>query len=261
MIVFDVFLNKGKLCRAGVGTDGVLNAIVSWVRLTGEAARTARRLRQPAEELRLHVGGLRGGIHRRWPERPLSIGDTVTIAVGSAGRCDPPQVQKHEDPTVRQQQEKRYYLYLKRKYEGGRHSRNMPRAEADEKTRFLNVDLDIWSRSPLQALSDAFGKHVCVLHVGKENRRYGAHLELARFAGDADSVIRRFTSLVDQLPHPARMMWDQAHTREFNVGVQAGTSPHGYQLHLRPETVVAVARIGARLGVTVYGVDLPSARK
>jgi hypothetical protein len=243
MIVFDVFLNKRKLCRAGVGADGVLNAIVSWVRLTGEAARTARRLRKPAEEMRLHVGGLRDQTHQRWPERALKIGDTVTITVGSAQKFDRPQTHKREDPAVRQQQERRYYLHLKEKYEGL------------DATRFLNVDVDIWSQSELQTLVDAFGKHVCVLHVGKEGRRYGAHLELARVGRDADGVIQRFVSLVEHLPGPARRMWARARIREFNVGIQAGRNPYSYQLHLRPETVLGVARVGGRVGITVYGAE------
>ena len=260
MIVFDVSLNDRKVCRAGVGRDGVLSAIVNWVKLTGDAARTARRLEKPVEEMRLEVGGLRRETQRRWPDRPLSIGDTVTIAVGSKGRVDQPQVEKRDDPAARQQQERRYYLYLREKYEGmARHSGGPPRMVRHDETTFLNVDIDIWSRSPLQTLTDAFGKHVCVLHVGKEGQRYGAHLELARFARDADGVIRRFVSLVEQLPRPARTMWDQARIREFNVGIQAGTSPYSYQLHLRPETVLGVARVGARLGVTVYGADLPTA--
>jgi hypothetical protein len=32
MIAFDVFLNRKKLARAGVGSDGVLTAITTWVR-------------------------------------------------------------------------------------------------------------------------------------------------------------------------------------------------------------------------------------
>jgi hypothetical protein len=58
MTVFDVYVNDRKCCRAGVGADGVLTAIVNWVKLTGLAAQAARRLKQPLEESRIHVGGL-----------------------------------------------------------------------------------------------------------------------------------------------------------------------------------------------------------
>jgi hypothetical protein len=49
MTVFDVFVNDRPVCRAGIGRVGVLSATVSWVRLTGEAQRTARRLKESSE--------------------------------------------------------------------------------------------------------------------------------------------------------------------------------------------------------------------
>jgi hypothetical protein len=44
MIVFDVFLNRKKLARAGVGSDGVLTAMTTWVRR--RAARTSGKPRR-----------------------------------------------------------------------------------------------------------------------------------------------------------------------------------------------------------------------
>ena len=82
--VFDVSVNGRKLCRAGVGRDGVLNAIVSWVRLAGPAAANARRLKTSEEETSLHVGGLAGDTHRHWPRRTLKPGDRVVIERGLA---------------------------------------------------------------------------------------------------------------------------------------------------------------------------------
>jgi hypothetical protein len=250
MRVFDVRVNGKRLCRAGVGPDGVLDAIVSWVKLTGEAARTARRLEQPVEETRLHVGGLRKGTHVRWPAQLLTAGDSVSISVAAGRTFDPPASQKRQSPRVQRLQEKRYYLRLKEKYEGTR------RASRDEATRFLNVDLDLRSSSPLDQLTSAFGRKVIVLYVGKEGRAYGAHLELARVSRDADSAIRRFATLIEKLPPSSRAIWRKAQSREFNIGVQAGPKPYSYDLHLQPETVRALSRINARLGLTVYGSGL-----
>jgi hypothetical protein len=53
MRAFDVHLNGRKVCRAGVGHDGVLTAIVTWTRSTATNRPRARR-----EDLDLHVGGL-----------------------------------------------------------------------------------------------------------------------------------------------------------------------------------------------------------
>jgi len=158
MIVFDVSLNDRKVCRAGVGRDGVLSAIVNWVKLTGPAAATARRLKQPGEELRLQVGGLRRDTHVSWSDRSLELGDRIEVALASAVNADAPVTETRRDRTRDEA--------LKKAYD-------------QDSTRFLNVDLDIQSTSPLDSLVKAFGRRILVLHVGKEGRDYSAHLELA----------------------------------------------------------------------------------
>ena len=255
MTVFDVFLNNRKLCRAGVGRDGVLNAIVNWVRLTGDAAQTARRLKQPLEDVWLQVGGLRQDTHLRWSQRMLKIGDRVTIAVARSRTWDAPEHQKRDSPAERRRQERRYYLHLKEKYERRGSAPAKRQVENDARTTFLNVDLDLWSATSLDPLIHALGRRVIVLHAGKEGRRYRAHLELAAMARDADRVIHRFVTLVDGLPRAARASWNRAQSREFNIGIQAAAKPHQYDVGLRPETVRAMARINARLGVTVYAAE------
>ena len=250
MRVFDVFVNDHKLCRAGVGDDGVLDTIVTWVKLTGEAADGARRLNAPVEETTLHVGGLSNHTHQRWARRVLTVGDRVTVAVASARRADPPSHIRRQNRREDEERERRYFLRLKAKYEPSRKSTRQQRPSAE--TTFLNVDLDIWSRAPLDGLVAAFGKKVVVLSVGKEGKQHSAHLELGVSPGNADRTIRRFVSLVNSLPRSPRKMWDAARIRQLNVGVQAGTTPRAYELGLRPATVEAVARIGAQIAFTIY---------
>jgi hypothetical protein len=155
---------------------------------------------------------------------------------------------------LREQQERRYYELLKRRFERPTHrtSRVVRREVNASRTGFLNVDLDIWSKSPLDALTDAFGTRVCVLHVGREGRQFSAHVELATLPRDPDRLIRRFVALVEDLPAAARRLWNQAGRREFNLGIQAGASPYSYELRLEPETLRAMARVDARFGLTVY---------
>lgn len=224
MTVFDVYLNDRKCCRAGVGADGVLTAIVNWVKLTGAAATYARRFRQPLEESRLHVGGLADGRHQSWIDRNLRPGDRVAIVVGNARAADRPREQR---PRI---------------------TRPSPAPQAT----FLNVDLDICSRSPLEPLVNAFGRSVIVLHVGPEGRRHVAHLEAAVDARTPDRPIRRFVELIKRLPRAERRLWDRAQLREFNIGIQSGVTPPSYELHLDPATVRAAASVNAGIGVTVY---------
>jgi hypothetical protein len=141
---------------------------------------------------------------------------------------------------------------LKEKYEASPGGRGQDRPAAE--TTFLNVDLDIWSRAPLDDLVTVFGRKVVVLYVGKEGRQYGAHLEVVSPA-DANRTIRRFVTLVDSLPRLPRKIWEAARVRQFNVGVQAGNCPHAYELRLQRATVAVAARIGAQFALTAYAPD------
>ena len=242
MTVLDVFVNDRKLCRAGVGPDGVLTAILNWVKLTGPAADTLHGLRQPGEETRLHVGGLRKDTHLSWIERHLDIGDRVSIVVAKSGAADPPIRLRRRDPKQEKRMQRAYYLRLKKEFE-------LPGSS----TQFLNIDLDLWSKSSLDPLIKAFGRKVLSLHAGKDGREYRAHLELASQSDNPDLLLRRFVRLVEGLPRPARTIWNCARVREFNIGIQGAAKPHSFELHLKHATVRAVARVSARIGMTVYG--------
>jgi hypothetical protein len=129
-------------------------------------------------------------------------------------------------------------------------------------TTLLNVDLDLWSRTPLDDLVRAFGRRVFVLHAGREGRRYAAHLELATNGRtrDADTRVRDFVALVRKLPPASRKLWNQASTRDFNIGIQAAANPFSYELALAPGTVRAAAEVDARIVMTIYGADSTASR-
>lgn len=123
-----------------------------------------------------------------------------------------------------------------------------------ERTHLLNVDLDIVSDSPLEALVEAFGEKVDVLHVGKWGRRYGARLEVGG-SGDEDDpngLINRFVTVVEALPKSRRKLWNQARSREFNVGIEAAPRSPMFEWRVDPRTLAAVMRVDGRIVVTVY---------
>ncbi len=89
-VVFDVYLNGRRLCRAGVGESGVLSAIINWV--SGGTTRDGRRRKA---QLDLHVGGLRhddrgSDIHPSWVDVNLKPGDQISVRVGQGDRIDRP---------------------------------------------------------------------------------------------------------------------------------------------------------------------------
>jgi hypothetical protein len=123
-----------------------------------------------------------------------------------------------------------------------------------EQTKFLNIDLDILSTSPLEPLVEALGRKVRVLYVGKERRRFGAHLEISGsgYRSNADRLMRRLVALVKTLPRTGRILWDTAQSREFNVGIEAAVNGTVFELRLQLETLEAVTSVRGRIVVTVY---------
>lgn len=124
------------------------------------------------------------------------------------------------------------------------------------KTEMLNVDLDLVSASSLQPVLDALGENVLILHVGRRRRRHVAHLELAdSHRKDADRIIKELVALVKALPRPARRAWNQATSREFNIGIQGGVKPPAHEVRISSETVSLLHSIGGALVITTYGVE------
>ena len=119
-------------------------------------------------------------------------------------------------------------------------------------TRFLNVDLDVYSKRDLRPLVDRLGRKVGVLFAGREKRKFSAHLEIASHRNTADATIRAFCRLIDDLPEPERNIWDAAIVRSFSIGVQAEIGSPVRDFQVRQGTVTAVANVGGEIVVTVY---------
>jgi hypothetical protein len=129
------------------------------------------------------------------------------------------------------------------------------RQRPDERTCFLNVDLDIEAPYDLAPLVEALAPHVFELHTGPGAGGYQTHLELAREPDSADRAIRGYVGLLSGLAPPARRLWDSATRRDFNIGIQSGATPHAFELALEPGTLREVSLLGARVVVTVYADD------
>jgi hypothetical protein len=120
MIAFDVFLNRKKLARAGVGSDGVLTAITTWVRRRAPES-DGKRPRWD-RDLSFNLSGYRStngdvGEHFKWVDRRLKPGDVLTIKVIIAADVDEPKHHIAEDPKLVERSQRRVYQRLKRKFE------------------------------------------------------------------------------------------------------------------------------------------------
>lgn len=91
MKCFEVIINGERVCTAGVGDDGVLTGIVSFVKRSHSSEAQDDR---DSESLDLRIGGLanRGSAteHLEWLNRKLAVGDEITIKIVEAAECDEP---------------------------------------------------------------------------------------------------------------------------------------------------------------------------
>ena len=125
--------------------------------------------------------------------------------------------------------------------------------DVSDTIHFMNVDLDVLSRAPLDPLAKAFGSAVSVLYIGGEKRFFEAHFELADWHDkDADALIQGFVDLVRRLPPSVRTLWNGAKSREFNLGIQSALKPHCHELRLATRTLEAVARVRGAVVITTY---------
>jgi hypothetical protein len=131
-----------------------------------------------------------------------------------------------------------------------------------EPTHYANVDLDVYARVPLDGFVQALGDEAFVLFVGGGRRKFEAHVELAssHMAMSADDTIVGLTRLIRNLPRVQRKVWNSAQRREFNIGIEAGLEPHGFELRLKQRALKAITDVGGVLVITVYAPDLPEAR-
>jgi hypothetical protein len=143
------------------------------------------------------------------------------------------------------------------------HVKKIPSAALKpEPTHYRNVDLDVYGGTPLDELVQALGDAVFVLYVGGGRRKYEAHVELASSHMDmsADDTILGLIGLIRGLPRLHRRTWNSAKRREFNIGIEAGLEPHGFELRLKHRTLQAVSAVRGAVVVTVYAPGLPQVK-
>lgn len=102
----EVQVNGDRAATVGLGGDGVLSAIVTWVRRStprsagsaeaggGGAGPSGALAHDTEEEVAIEIAGLDGEArhHLTWLEQPLAVGDEVTVRILPPGDCDKPTV-------------------------------------------------------------------------------------------------------------------------------------------------------------------------
>jgi len=128
--------------------------------------------------------------------------------------------------------------------------------------QFLNVDLLIGGRFDSEPLLQALGGDVFLLHEDAVIQGKKCMLvELARPGLDVVRTLSRLVAWVERLPPRARRSWERASIRRFDIGIQAGKSPHETHWVVPQRLVAALAKIGADVALTVYGAEWRDGRR
>lgn len=129
-----------------------------------------------------------------------------------------------------------------------------PSSAVYEETTFLNVDLEIGSKEELATLVKELSPRLLELYVGKLGRLHRAHYETRATKKTAEATIRALLLVLKKLSPNAKRVWNRAHVRDFNVGVQAGSKPlpRTFEVIVERETLKEVAALGGRIVLTVY---------
>ena len=95
MKCFEVTINGEKVCTAGIGDDGVLTSIVSFVMRSNTSDKAGESPNDKSESLDLRVGGLANREasateHVEWLHQGLTVGDEIVIRIIEATVCDEP---------------------------------------------------------------------------------------------------------------------------------------------------------------------------
>lgn len=124
MLCFEVYLNDERICTAGIGSFGVLTAIVSWV--SHSPAKMARWACEnlPAtesERVELTVCGLGPeGVepveNLKWVEDTLAAGDEIRIRLIEAASADVPKHRYLADPVEDERRKKEYVLRMAKEF-------------------------------------------------------------------------------------------------------------------------------------------------
>jgi hypothetical protein len=115
-------------------------------------------------------------------------------------------------------------------------------------TEFLNVDLDLTGASELDELARALSPALIVVH------REPGHLslELSHQPKAADDAIAELADVLMHLPPEAQTIWNNCHSREINIGIQAGRQPHEARFTISQKSLSLLGALRADVVVTVY---------
>jgi hypothetical protein len=121
----------------------------------------------------------------------------------------------------------------------------------DTTAHYLNVDLDIRSKTDLGPVLKEMGRRVAVMHSGPVGAGHLLAVETARVYKNPDATVHALCEIVENLSPASRRLWNGAE-KHFDIGYELPPELAASRFSLRADTLLRVARLGAALAVTHY---------
>ncbi len=120
--------------------------------------------------------------------------------------------------------------------------------------RFVNVDLDLISKGPMEALANALHEAGCILYDGPEGDLHRLIFELSSNPTTVNDTCLQMMDLLNKLPNHERELLDNCESRILDIGIDnTGSEPI---VQVSAELVTRAAKLRCGIFITCYpGVD------
>lgn len=121
-------------------------------------------------------------------------------------------------------------------------------------SRFITVDLEVFSKRNLKPLADALSGKLSVHYLGIEFNLNKAYFGWSwpQFKTPEDGILR-YCRLIQKLDERARELWDSAESRSFDIGFESPRKGTYYWSAINAKAVRAAAELNAQIAITIYG--------
>ena len=120
-------------------------------------------------------------------------------------------------------------------------------------SKFLNVDLVVYSTECLQYLADEIVESVSIHFNGElESGLYCLSFSLClSFDKTADELVSELCSLLENLSSESKLVWSKCHSKKFDIGFESGSIGR-LETEIGADSVRRIAELGASFLVTFY---------
>jgi len=132
--------------------------------------------------------------------------------------------------------------------------------------KFLNIELEVISRSDLSGLAKGLGNNFLPNFCGRPET-HGDYLLSGNVflehwdyqengIPDANQIALGLCDLVEKLGSSEILIWNGAKDRVFDIGLETNPNSEVGLEMLEPATMARIAKLGARLAVSVYAIKI-----